>query len=383
MLHKTEYLFGKMAVLPYLCSEMEKTVLCINGSDSMGHSGLQADIRTLRDLGSYGVTAVTSVTVQNAMGITDVYELPSELVVGQVRAIYEEVRPHVVKVGMINNPQTIAEIRDEIVGCPRIVCSPVILSSYGGLLMDRDSIRSYCQHLLPICTLLIVKCTDAEIMLGTRISTDGDMQQAAERLRTLGAEWVLLRGGTYTKGRINALLSGKDCSRFFSSVNVEGWQRHGVGGTLSTAIAARLAQGDDMQQAVSAAHGYLHCQVVYTAPRQNAIQPNMLYDKFMSHLSDNYTAAHDVAFYANALSITTRYLSQITNSICGRSPKQIIDGYLIRESELLLQSTSLSIQQIAIQLGFSSQIAFAKFFKVHKGCSPTSFRNATIPQTTQ
>lgn len=358
-----------------------KTILCINGSDSMGHSGIQADIRTIRDLGGYAVTVVTSVTVQNSTGIAEVYDLPSELVAGQLRSVYEEAHPDVVKVGMVNSPDAIREIRNEIVGCREIVCSPAILSSFGGLLMTNESIRSYCTHLLPICTLLIVKCTDAEIMLGHRICTDGDMITAARELHAMGAGHVLLRGGTYSKGRINALLYSparggqSEGISSFSSVNIEGWQRHGVGGTLSTAIAARLALGDDVLQAVTNAHNYMHCQVVYASPRQVSVQPNALYNKFMTELADHYSTAHDVAFYANALSITTRYLSQITNTISGRAPKQIIDDYLLRESEQLLQTTTLSVQQIAFRLGFSSQIAFAKFFKAKRGCAPTSYRS--------
>lgn len=353
---------------------MEK-ILCINGSDSMGNSGIQADIRTIKDLGGYAVTVITSVTAQNARGITDSYELPADLVHGQLKAVYEDVHPDAVKIGLVNNPETIKAIRNEVVGCRKIVCSPVIISSYGGLLMNNDSISAYCSHLLPICKLLIVKCTDAEIILRHRICTDNDMRIAVSELHEMGAEWVLLRGGTYSEGRINALLSGNGSARFFSSVNVEGWQRHGVGGTLSTAIAAQLAKGDDTDDAVSNAHNYIHCQVVYSASKQKNVQPNALYDRFMSLLSDNYTTAHDVAFYADALSISTRYLSQITKSVCTRSPKQIIDDYIIRESEQLLTTTSMSIQQISIALGFSSQIAFAKFFKSKKGYSPSSLRN--------
>lgn len=378
------------------------TVLCINGSDSMGHSGIQADIRTISHLGGYALTAVTSVTVQNSTGIEEIFSLPTDLVVGQVKAVYDELQPDVVKVGMVNNPSTILGIKNEIVGCRRIVCSPVILSSYGGLLMSNDSISSYCSHLLPICHLLILKCTDAEIILGHRICTDSDMERAAEELHGMGAQWVLMRGGTYREGRINALLSCKDdtsttvthknnsvtqnsgsgakkngngAKRFFSSVNVEGWQRHGVGGTLSTAIATQMAKGDDVLQAITNAHSYIHCQVVYSSSKPQSGQSNALYDRFMQLLSDHYTHAHDVAYYADALCISTRYLSQITNAISGRSPKHIIDDYLIGESIQLLHTTTLSIQQIALQLGFTSQIAFAKFFRTKKGTSPSSYRN--------
>lgn len=356
-----------------------QTVLCINGSDSMGNSGIQADIRTLKDFGCYGVTAVTSVTIQNSKGISDVGELSPEVVLGQIRAIYEETIPAVVKVGMVNNPDTIRGIRQEIAGCRNIVCSPAILSSFGGLLMSNESIRAFCQHLLPLCTLLIMKCIDAEIVLGHRISTDRDMAEAANRLHEMGAGWVLLRGGTYTEGRINALLSpplekeGRS-EAFFSSVNIEGWQRHGVGGTLSTAIAARLAMGDDVSAAVTNAHHYLHNQVVYASNKKAALQPHYLYDRFMSLLSDHYARRHDVAFYAAELAISPRYLSQITGIVSGHSPKQIIDEYLVQKSEQLLTATTMNIQQIADQLGFCSQISFAKFFRTKKGSSPSSYR---------
>lgn len=359
-----------------------KTILCINGSDSMGHSGVQADIRTIKDLGANALTAITSVTVQNSMGITDIYELPTELVDGQVKAIYEEYRPDAVKVGMLNNGETIHIIRNNIVGCRNIVCSPVILSSQGTLLMDNESIRAYRSELLPICNLLIVKCTDAEIMLGHRINSDSDMVKAADELHMMGAKWVLLRGGKYSQGRINAYLSppcsvsnGDSVPQFFSSMNIDGWQRHGVGGTLSTAIATYLAMGCDIGSAVTNAHNYMHCQVVYSSPQKISVQPSVLYDKFMIILADNYDIHHEVYFYSDELSISTRYLSKITNTICGRTPKQIIDDYLMHESEQLLGTTALSVQQISNKLGFSSQIAFAKFFKAKKGFSPSSYRN--------
>ena len=353
------------------------TILCINGSDSMRHSGIQADIRTIKDLGGCAVTAVTSVTVQNHLGIQGVHELPTDLVTGQVRAIYEEERPQAVKVGLINNPETIKGVRDEIVGCPVVVASPVILSSQGGCLMSNDAIHAFCHTMLPICTFLLLKCTDAEIILGRRITTDEDMIQAAHRLREMGAEWVLLRGGTYMEGRINALLLGADYQAFFSSVNIEGWQRHGVGGTLSTAIASCLALGEEVPEAVNHAHDYLHSQVVYASNRsvsKKILQPQNLYNAFLSLLADNYRTNHDVAYYASRLAISTRYLSQITGMVSGQNPKQIIDNYLLRETEQLLSTTTMTIQEISNSLGFSSQVAFAKFYKTKRGQSPSAFR---------
>ena len=352
------------------------TILCINGSDSMGHAGIQADVRTIQDLGAHAATAVTSVTLQGTPGPAVLHPLPTHLVMGQIRAIYDEVRPAAVKVGMVDDPDTIRQIRQAIVGCRHVVCSPVVVASSGGLLMSNDSLRAYCQHLIPICQLLIVRCTDAEILLGQRITTDADMHQATAQLHAMGAQWVLLRGGVYGQGRINALLSGPGCQRFFSSANVEGWQRHGVGGTQSTAIATRLALGDDVEQAVEQAHRYMHSQVVYASTRQQAsVQTGALYERFMTLLSDNYTRAHDVAFYAEALSITPRYLSQITRAVCARSPKGIIHDYLAREGCRLLLTTTLTVQQVSLQLGFASQVTFAKFFRAVQGCTPSAFRN--------
>ncbi len=355
------------------------TILCINGSDSSGFSGIQADIRTIKDLGGHAVTAVTSVTVQNNTNIRDIHELPSDLVAGQICAIYEDEHPKAVKVGMINNAETIRIVRNEIVGCKQIVCSPEVLSSHGGCLMSNDAIKAFSTYLFPICSLLILKCTDAEIIFGRRITTDEDMKIAAQELQQMGAEWILLRGGTYMEGRINALLFGKDYLRFFSSVNIEGWQKHGVGGTLSTAIASRLAFGDEVPEAVSHAHDYLHSQVVYadtSAQNAKSLQPQHLYNTFLSLVADNYQTAHDVMFYAEKLSISTRYLSQITGSVGGLSPKQIIDNYLLQEIEKLLSNTTMTIQEVANALGFSSQITFAKFYKTKKGLSPSAFRNS-------
>lgn len=353
-----------------------KTILCINGSDSTGHSGIQADVRTIRDLGGTAVTAVTSVTVQNNSGIQDVHELPSDLVAGQIRAVYGEVHPKAVKVGMVNNADTVRIIRDEIVGCECVVCSPVILSSHGGCLMSNEAIRAFCTYLLPICKLLLLKCTDAEIILGQRIHTDQDMVQAAKRLHEMGAEWVLLRGGIYTEGHINALLLGEDYQSFFTSVNIEGWQRHGVSGTLSTSIAAYLVADQQVPDAVSAAHVYLHSQVVYAGANHNvkSLQPHNLYNRFLSLVSSHHRSAHDVAFYALQMNITTRYLSQITGTVSGKSPKQIIDDRLLHESERMLSTTTLTVQEIANELGFSSQITFAKFFRTKKGFPPTAYR---------
>lgn len=358
-------------------------ILCVTGSDGTGHSGIQADIKTVLALGGVPLTAVTSVTVQNSNGIKSINEMPPEVIVGQVKAVYDDVHPKAVKIGLLTAPEAMRRVRDEVVGCPNVVCAPGILASQGGIMLPNESLAALCCHLIPISRLLILKCVDAEIILGMEITSDDDMRDAATRLLRMGAQWVLLRGGTHSEGRINALLMGGAADaptvRFFSSVNVEGWQKHGVGGALSAAVATRLALGDTMPQAIDNAHAYIHSQVVYSVDTDHAgIRPSELYNTLLSLIADNYRTAHDVTFYAGRMAITPRYLSQVTKAVAAKSPKQIIDEYLLQEVDVLLSTTSLTIQEIAQRLGFSSQILLARFYKQKKGFPPTAFRNRTV-----
>ena len=370
--------------------KQQPTILCINGSDSTGHSGIQADIRTTHDLGCRSVTSVTSITIQNTQGIRTVKRLSAPLIAGQIAAIYDDMRPAAVKIGMVDDAEAIQGIRDEIVGCQNIVSSMVIVSSHGGTLMDDSSIKAACKHLLPVSRLLLLKALDAEIILGHTISTDEDMLTAARKLNKMGAQWIFLRGASYSEGRVKALLYGDGQATYFSSYNTEAWRRHGISGVLSTAIACRLALGDEVPSAVRHAHEYIHTQVIYSNAnstrhsqfddgmpgQQSASQRQLeLYDTFLSLVADKYRNAHDVSFYATAMNITPRYLAQLTRLIAAKTPKQIVDDYILDESKRQLSNTSQSIQQVATTMGFTSQIIFARFFKSKTGLSPKQYRN--------
>ncbi|MCQ2243488.1 MAG: bifunctional hydroxymethylpyrimidine kinase/phosphomethylpyrimidine kinase [Bacteroidaceae bacterium] len=351
-------------------------ILSINGSDSTGRSGIQADIKVVKDLGCYAMTAITSVTVQNSQGITMVSEMPTEVVAGQVRAVYDDCLPKAIKVGMVNGAETISRIRDEIRGCRNVVCSPVIFSSDGTRLMDDASVRAY-RCLMPLTKLLVLKSQEAEIVLDMKIITDNDMVEAAKRFHEDGAEYVLLRGSCHSEGRVTALLYADGQHRFFSSYNIEGWQRHGVAGSSSMALAVRLAMGDSIELALQNAHEYLHNRLVYSVESEDyGVRPQELYNKFLSLVVQHHRTNHDVAFYADRLAITPRYLAQITRMVALKTPKQIIDGHLLQQSKSLLQNTSLSIQEISDNLGFSSPILFTRFVKQHEGVSPRELRKA-------
>lgn len=350
-------------------------ILSITGSDSFGETGIQADIKTISELGGYALSAITSVATKVERGI-HIHDLPQEIIINQIREIIQKAHPKAIKIGLVRDAQSIQPLREEIIACRRIICDPGIISSQGTLLVPEKTVEAIKKHLIPISTLLILKCDEAELMLHVAIKTDDDMVKVAEQFVEMGAQAVMLRGSHHTEGRITSLLYENGRSRFFSSHNTEGWQKHGVSAAISSAIATRMAMGEDVPTAIRNAHDYIHSQVVYavSSKSQESYRAADLYNQFMSLIAEHYAAHHDVTYYAERLAITTRYLSQVCNETVGRSPKQIIDNYILHESTELLENSRLPIQTIADKLGFSSQAMFCKFFRHHEGRSPSDYR---------
>ena len=370
-------------------------ILSINGSDSTGQSGIQADIQTIAALGGYAVTAITCISTlatkmeQGARGMgqegTDIHSISPapcllpvapEIVVKQVEQSISLLHPKAIKVGLVTDGETVRLLRDEVIACRRLVVAPGIFDADGRQMVGDDVVEAIKRYLVPEALLLMLRCRDAEKLLSISIQTDDDMLEAARLLHEMGAEWVLLRGGQHTKGRVTALLFNFSTFHFFTSYNVDGWQRHGVAAALSAAITTRLGMGDDVPTAVRNAHDFIHSQVVYAKPDEMGGRAIDIYNRFVSLVAGHYREAHDVAFYADRLCITTRYLSGVTNNVVGKSPKQIIADYLMSEAKTYLDTTRLSIQEVADRLGFSSQALFCKFFKAQEKRSPSEHRSA-------
>ena len=357
-------------------------ILSINGSDSTGQSGIQADIQTIAALGGYAVTAITCISTlatkmeQGARGMvqegTDIHSISPapcllpvapEIVVKQVEQSISLLHPKAIKVGLVTDGETVRLLRDEVIACRRLVVAPGIFDADGRQMVGDDVVEAIKRYLVPEALLLMLRCRDA-------------MLEAARLLHEMGAEWVLLRGGQHTKGRVTALLFNFSTFHFFTSYNVDGWQRHGVAAALSAAITTRLGMGDDVPTAIRNAHDFIHSQVVYAKPDETGGRAIDIYNRFVSLVAGHYREAHDVAFYADRLCITTRYLSGVTNNVVGKSPKQIIADYLMSEAKTYLDTTRLSIQEVADRLGFSSQALFCKFFKAQEKRSPSEHRSA-------
>lgn len=352
-------------------------ILTITGSDNSGWSGLQLDYKTILELGGHALTSCTCIVMQDQSKIHEIIDLPTSLICNQVRSIVTNFHPKAIKVGWLRNAETVKVVRDEIVGCRNIVLSPGILSSRGEQLVDEDVIEAIKKHLIPEARLLMARCNESEKMLQMKITTSDDMLEAARAFGRMGAQFVLLRGGQMADGRLLALLysTETDEAELFSSYNIHGWQQHGVGGALSAAIATRLALGNDVPTAIKKAHQYVHSRIVYSvADAERSIRTTELYDQFMTLLAAHYQTAHDVSYYAESLSISQRYLVQVTSKEVNKSPKQVIGEYLMEQAQRLLDNTQSPIKEIANHLGFSSTVQFCRFFKHFQGQSPNEYR---------
>lgn len=309
----------------------DNTILTITGSDSSGESGLQADIRTMAELGAKCVSAVTSITLQNTLGIQEFYDLPAEVVGGQLDAIVDDVRPSVVKIGMVRS----AGVLDVVVGAVRrcrpapVVYDPILFSSRGDQLMGTDVVELIRAQLLPLCTVVVVRRPDVASL-------------------------------------VRDVPPGRLCF-------IDGDGGHGSANHFASALAVYLGRGDTPAEAEDKARAYIR-QLTARADHLQG-RGGELYNEFVELARHSFASNSDVSYYAGRLNVSTRYLAQVCRRISGHPPKAIIDQFLLRGIEVRLATTSASIQQIAQELGFSSQAHLSKLFKKLTGQTPSEYRN--------
>lgn len=306
------------------------TILTITGSDSTGGSGVQADIKTISALGGYAVSAITSITVQNTLGIQEFYDIPAEIVSGQMEAVINDMQPEVAKIGMIRNVGILEAIVNALVKYkPRyIVYDPIVCSSNGDRLMTDDVIRQIRYQLLPLCSLVVIRKHESELVIGK-------------------------------DGKVRVLY-------------LDDHQMHGMASTLSSAIAVYLGKGLGMEEAIQEGLNYISLQVSRAAGLQG--RGNELYNQFLDALGRHYQTNSDVGFYADFLNVSSRYLAQVTHRISGKSPKSIIDKMVTEAVERELKTTRKTVQEIAYDFHFLSQAHFTKFFKKQTGITPGAYR---------
>lgn len=236
-----------------------KTALSIAGSDSCGGAGIQADVKTMTMNGVYGMSAVTALTAQNTAGVKGIQEASPEFLRLQLDAVFTDIFPDAVKIGMVSSAGLIGVIAERLrhYRARRIVVDPVMTAASGSRLMKTDAVSALVAELFPLADVITPNIPEAEVLSGLEIHTETDMVLAAEKIGGSSGCAVLLKGG-HSISEANDLLwqAGKN-SLWFHGKRIQTNNTHGTGCTLSSAIAANLAKGFLLEEAVRRAKAYV------------------------------------------------------------------------------------------------------------------------------
>ena len=238
------------------------TALTIAGSDSCGGAGIQADIKTMSALGVYAASAITAITVQNTKGVYGIQNVEPEIVKGQIEAVMEDIHPDAIKIGMVNDCDTIRAIAETLKkyqdSYQHLVIDPVMVSTSGCRLMQEDALDVFITELLPLATLLTPNIPEAEILANRKIENAEDIKAAAAAISKLGCRYVLIKGGHFDgEEKIDYLFEDGKQKTSYRGISVNTRNTHGTGCTLSSAITSYLAREMDMNTAIAMAKTYL------------------------------------------------------------------------------------------------------------------------------
>ena len=243
-------------------------VLAIAGSDSSGGAGIQADIKTATALGAYAMTAITAVTAQDTTGVHAVHLMPPDLVVAQIRACLDDIGADAIKIGMLGSAEiadAVAEtLRSYAPGIP-IVLDPVLASTSGTPLVDEAGVKILRGHLIPLSTLVTPNIPEAELLTNAECSDDAGITRAGEAFLAMGAKAVLIKGGHGRGEQLVDTLITREGRDAFAFPRIDTPHTHGTGCTYATAIAVGLAEGRELEAAVTRAVHYLR-SAIETAP---------------------------------------------------------------------------------------------------------------------
>lgn len=235
-----------------------KTALTIAGSDSCGGAGIQADIKTMTMNGVYAMSAITALTAQNTLGVRAIQEATPEFLQQQIDAVFEDIRPDAVKIGMVASSELIRVIADRLryYEAKNVVVDPVMVATSGCSLMKTDAVQVLCCELLPLAAVVTPNIPEAQVLAGIPIESKEAMRKAAEIIGDTYGCAVLLKGG-HSINDANDLLYAQGKYQWFEGKRIDNPNTHGTGCTLSSAIAANLAKGYDLAESVKRAKEYI------------------------------------------------------------------------------------------------------------------------------
>lgn len=235
-----------------------KTALSIAGTDPSGGAGIQADIKTMTMNGVFAMSAITAMVAQNTTGVKSLQESTPRFLADQLDAVFEDIFPDAVKIGMVSSTKLIEVISDRLrhYKARRIVLDPVMVATAGSSLIQSDAVQCLIEKLLPLADVVTPNIPEAEVLSGMSIRTPGDMEKAAQSLFARSGCTVLIKGG-HRLNDANDLLCTGDTLRWFEGKRIPTANTHGTGCTLSSGIAANLAKGYPLEESIRRAKSYL------------------------------------------------------------------------------------------------------------------------------
>lgn len=235
-----------------------KKVLTIAGSDCSGGAGIQADLKTIMAHNLYGMSAITALTAQNTTGVSAIFDTSPDFVAAQLDAVFNDIFPDAVKIGMVSNAAIIEIIANKLkeYKAVNIVVDPVMVSTSGSRLLSEDAINNLIHLLLPLADLITPNLQEAEVLVKHKIQTESDMEAAAMELSAFTKAGILIKGG-HLNNAANDLLYTGGLATWFKGERIDNDNTHGTGCTLSSAIASNLALGHSMEESVKHAKEYI------------------------------------------------------------------------------------------------------------------------------
>ncbi|MDC0530912.1 bifunctional hydroxymethylpyrimidine kinase/phosphomethylpyrimidine kinase [Alphaproteobacteria bacterium] len=254
-------------------NNLSRSVLVIAGSDPSGGAGIQADLKTLTSLGVYGMTAITALTVQNTKGVSDIHEVPIDIVKKQIQACLSDITANTIKIGMMHNAELIMAIYESLEKQNiiknkfiKIILDPVMVAKGGHRLLKIDAIDALKLFIKKSHPILTPNIPEAEILTDMKIKNVIDMKKAGKIILKLGASNVILKGGHLDADVITDLLVDHNGSYEIKGIKTITKHTHGTGCTMASALSAGIAKSFEIKDAFKMAHSYVN-KAITTAPR--------------------------------------------------------------------------------------------------------------------
>ena len=238
--------------------------MIIAGSDSSGGAGIQADIKTITSLGSYAMSAVTAVTVQNTKGVISVIPIPENEIKKQIIYTSRDIRPDAIKIGMLNSSKIVKKVLESLkqIKVKKIILDPVMIAKGGSKLINNEAIKILKKKLIKQATLITPNIPEAEILTGVQIKNKEDMIFAANKLINMGAKNVLIKGGHSKSKNVEDIFVNKSDFKIFVSPRHNTKNTHGTGCTLSSAITTFFSCGKSIKKACSLGIKYVNSAIL-------------------------------------------------------------------------------------------------------------------------